>query len=136
MFPDAAPKRRYRICIHCYHSFDSSSAAERVCSKCRRKHNKLVEKYGGITVYESTPLMISHMKKAELHEEIAGMLSDEEVGAFLAGKNIDDSCVYKAIKAKDKKTAPVKESRAVLFLKAIIKEGVNVKERKIKPFYW
>lgn len=137
MFPEAPPRRRYRLCMHCNRSFDSSSAAERVCSKCRRKHNKLLEKYGGIITYVSTPQMSLHIKKVEENAEIENMLSEEKIKAFLDGKDIDDSCVYRAIKEKDKIAAPVtEESRAVIFLKKVIEEGVNVKEKRVKFFCW
>jgi len=140
VFPEVMPKRGYRKCLHCYNSFDSSSAAERVCPKCRRKHNKLLEKHSGVITIESTPQMAAHLTLiANIDDsKAATSISAEDITAFLDGDDIDDSAVYEVIKRKKryKRTtakAPVKtESLAVSFLMSMLEEERHAKEEREK----
>ena len=137
-FFDALPVKKTRSCLHCYRPFNSSSAADRVCPKCRRKHNKLLDKYGGVVTYTSTPQMSAHIDGV-IDKEAASKhtLSPKEINAFLDGdSSIDDSCVYRKIKYEKKRTAPAK-SRAVFILKGLFaKENYNVSKKSVKIFYW
>lgn len=135
MFPEAPPKRRYRICLHCRRSFDSSSAAERVCALCRRKHNKLLDRHGGVVTFESTDQMKLHLDRVTEITEIDNMLSTDKVDAFLNGKDIDDSAVYKMINSKKTVSRP-KKSEAVLLLESVIKDVSDGKRRKVSIYYW
>ena len=139
MFLDVLPVRKMRKCLYGNHYFDSSSAAERVCPKCRRKHNKRLEKYAGVVTFESTPQMIKHLDRITELEENERVLSPEKIDAFLAGDNsIDDSLVYKQIKARKKKQTATKPKKveAVFLLESIIKDHENVKTKKVKLCVW
>jgi len=140
VFPEALPEKKMRQCLHCRRPFLSSSAAERVCPKCRRKHNKLLEKFGGIITYASTTQMDNHLKRITEHETIKDMLTVREIDDFLDGDNsVDDSCVYGVIKKEEEKeTAPVDKPGAVFILISLLsKEKYNVpSRRKSKQHYW
>ena len=142
MFLETLPVRKMRKCLYPpVHYFDSSSAAERVCPKCRRKHNKLLEKHGGVMTFESTPQMTRHIERVmEIEISKASSLSDNEINAFLDGDDsIDDSAVYEQIKEKpEKKKTPrtVEKVTGVSLLDIIIKEHINVKSRKVKIAEW
>ena len=143
MFPEARPRRRIRRCMHCQRFFDSSSAAERVCPRCRRKHNKLLDQYGSIVTFESTPQMECHLFHVEEKLRLESVMSDCEIDAFLQGEDVDDSRVYRALIAEDKakkddEWPPPKA--ALSFLEVIIntavKETANVrKTRKGGDFF-
>lgn len=147
MFPDAPPVRKMRRCLHCYRKFDSSSAAERVCPGCRRKHNKLLERYGGVVTFETTPQMAAHMQYVTETE----CLPTESINAFLDGGDVDDSAVYEEILSENRKrpsqkknkikrtvnkAAAQRKTEAVFLLESILEASDNVCEKKIKVFLW
>ena len=136
MFLEALPKRKLRRCLHCNRKFASSCAGERVCSKCRRKHNKLLARYGGVVTFDSTPQMTEHLNKVIETTEIKGMISIEKIDVFLSGGDVDDSAVYVAIQQKEKHTATVIQTKAVFLLTSILKEEVHVKKKRIRIFHW
>ena len=141
MLPISRPIKKMRRCIHCNKFFMSSSAAERVCSGCRRKHNKLLSRYGGVTIIESTPQMRVHMESI-IEEEQVVVLAKDKIDRFLDGDTtIDDSAVYAAIKEDPviKITEEVEvrnTSKVISFLDSLIEEAINVKDNKVKEFYW
>lgn len=138
MFLDVLPVRKLRKCLYGNHYFDSSSAAERVCPKCRRKHNKRLEKYAGVVTFESTPQMLKHLERITELEDNRAAMSPEKIDAFLSGDNsIDDSIVYEQIKPKKKKTNRQKPKvEAVFLLESIVKDQENVKTKKVKLCVW
>lgn len=140
MFLETIPIRKFRKCLHCPRYFDSSSAAERVCPKCRRKHNKLIEKHGGVITFESTPQMAAHLAHiTEIEDQKLSSMTPEKINAFLDGSaDVDDSAVYNLVKQEETTTTvPAKPRAVVILLTLLSKEDTNVPaKRKPKPFYW
>ena len=113
-----------RLCIHCREYFESTSAGNRVCSKCTRPHIKLIERYGAAITIESTPQMKQHLRQLSFNEKNPQALSDKDINKFLDGGDVDDSSVYKQIKKK----------KVINTIRDLILEGLKyAKERKVQP---
>ena len=149
MFPETPPVRKYRKCLHCRRLFDSSSAAERVCPRCRRKHKKLQERYSGVVSVEPTQQMLIHLEHMEKQLETEECLSVEQIDRFLSGEDVDDSAVYKHLsrsvtakrsKLTNKAAAELKPPRLLSFVRKVIERCSNEEERYRKKrkgiFYW
>ena len=122
IFPTRLPKKRFRRCLHCGELFLSASSAERVCPKHRRKHNKLLARYGGADIIESTPDISEHLTRLKENSECSCVLCDEDIDVFLAGGDIDDSPVYRALRMiKHRAAQPQKKVAAAFSLDDIIK---------------
>ena len=137
MFLETLPVRKMRTCLHCREYFDSSGAAERVCPKCRRKHNKLLRRHGNVITLESTPQMDSYLKKLKEKEDIHDMLTFDQIDAFLSGDDsVDDSVVYTIIKKE--KTASKPTLDAVSILEAVMEkmDEITRKPKKVGVCLW
>ena len=125
-FPDVVPVAKVRRCLLCSRPFYSSSAAERVCTKCRRSFRKSQAKFGGVVITSMTPAIERHVRNKEEDVLGEGLLKPSDVDAFLNGSDtVDDSAVYKAITEKEFQTEAVLLAEKVLAEFIIKKEDDN-----------